>query len=292
MADRLTLRQDVYVYLEDFQQTTEPEEINRLLDRAQVEFQNETKIVRTSKVVRVDGGTASADYIPGLANLSARGSVIAVDVTTAGSGYDDTLTLTFATISGGTRATGLPVVVSGAVVAVTINNPGEGYTSAPAITFASGAAAATAIIDGPAGTSLVGGEILRVEDVSTNATKLNPTTEEKMDILFGANWRATTYNPASASPSRWLRGKEGENTIRIYPSPTADTQVRVYFPTSIAALSDDDAQPQIPTPYHDALPWWVAHRLLMLKGETEKAVAAKARYDSFIETARRAVASF
>lgn len=71
------------------------------------------------------------------------GGVHVVKVTSGGSGYGSTPSVT---ITGdGTGATANATVVSGAVTAVTITNPGSGYTKA-SVTFSTGTATATAII--------------------------------------------------------------------------------------------------------------------------------------------------
>ena len=48
--------------------------------------------------------------------------------------------------TGGVQATAAATVSGGSVVAVTVINAGSGYTTAPAVTFSSGAAAATAVV--------------------------------------------------------------------------------------------------------------------------------------------------
>lgn len=79
------------------------------------------------------------------------GSVTAVVVGTAGTGYTTAPTVTFSApqVAGGVTATGTASVAAGAVGSITITNPGSGYSTAPTITLSGGGgatAAATATI--------------------------------------------------------------------------------------------------------------------------------------------------
>ncbi len=82
-------------------------------------------------------------------NLELSRSVLAVTLTSGGSGYATPPAVTV-TGGGGSGATAIAVLGTGAsagkVVAITITNPGSGYTTPPSIGFSSGTAAATASI--------------------------------------------------------------------------------------------------------------------------------------------------
>lgn len=281
--DRFTLRQDVFLYLKDWdQEEADPEEVNRLLDRAQTEFQNATKIYRRMFVARV---------VNGLAGLSPAGSVISTTITSAGSGQTSVPTVTFSTApSGGMRATGLAVVdfTAGTVVGINLQNPGSGYLTAPTVTLDSGggtAATATSTIDGSPGQNLIG-EVFRVENSSLQ--KLARTSEAKLDMLVGASWKST----GSATPTHWMLGKEGEAILRVHP-PLTEGSVRVFHATTVPAMTADDDEPVIPVPYHPALPWWTVARLLAAQKKPlqERLAEALAHYQGYVTAASAAVAA-
>jgi hypothetical protein len=76
------------------------------------------------------------------------GTVVAVTMTAAGTGYTSAPTVAF-TGGGGSGATGVAILSGTTVAAVVITNPGSGYTSAPTVGFSGGAgsgAAATAVV--------------------------------------------------------------------------------------------------------------------------------------------------
>lgn len=75
------------------------------------------------------------------------GTVVSIAVTSGGSGYGSTPTVTISG-GGGFGATAVATVSLGAVVLITVTNGGYGYTSAPTVSFSSGAATATASILG------------------------------------------------------------------------------------------------------------------------------------------------
>jgi hypothetical protein len=71
------------------------------------------------------------------AGLTANGGVAYVNVTTGGTGYSNSFSVTF-TGGGGTGAAGTAKAVNGIIISVTMTNPGSGYTSAPTPVFTAG----------------------------------------------------------------------------------------------------------------------------------------------------------
>lgn len=71
-------------------------------------------------------------------------SVLNVTVTSGGTGYVSTPTVTFSAPPAGVTATGTASITGGVVTDIHIDNPGSGYVTAPTITFSSGAAVAVA----------------------------------------------------------------------------------------------------------------------------------------------------
>ena len=89
------------------------------------------------------GSGATLDNNSGIGGVV--GGVYHITVTSGGSGYGSTPTVTIAGPGGsGTTATGKARLSSGAVNAVTITSQGSGYSSAPSVSFSSGSATATA----------------------------------------------------------------------------------------------------------------------------------------------------
>lgn len=75
--------------------------------------------------------------------------VASVTISSGGTGYTGTPTVTLsAPPAGGTTATGTVTVSGGVITGVTITNPGSGYVSAPTVTFsgAGSGAAGTAVL--------------------------------------------------------------------------------------------------------------------------------------------------
>lgn len=76
-------------------------------------------------------------------NPFASGAILGIDVTAAGSGYNDNATVS---IADGTGFVGYPIVEGGEIVGVVVLNGGSGYTTGSAVTFAGGGSGATATI--------------------------------------------------------------------------------------------------------------------------------------------------
>jgi hypothetical protein len=77
---------------------------------------------------------------PKLTNFS---GVLYVRMVLAGTGYDNTATVTFS-LGGGSGATGVPIVFRGSIYGVRITNEGTGYTDNPDVTFSAPASGVTA----------------------------------------------------------------------------------------------------------------------------------------------------
>ena len=99
----------------------------------------------TPAVKEVDGDV-TGPWVAGV-----HGSIASVNLSSGGTGYSGTPTVTFtAAPAGGTTATGT-AIVSGTVSSVTVTNGGSGYTSAPTVNLTSGGgtgATAVATISG------------------------------------------------------------------------------------------------------------------------------------------------
>jgi hypothetical protein len=139
-------------------------------------------------------------------------------------------------------------------------------------------------------TSLIG-PILRVETFKAGTpptrANLNLTTEERLDTL-----KSTWFNEAAVStaPTRFIRAKLDYDTIIVYPTPNATAvtnygALRAYgaaLPTTLASGSD---VPDIPTQYHQALPYGSAYRALLLNQDADSATLAnayKTRFNEFV----------
>jgi hypothetical protein len=94
----------------------------------------------TPSVAEVDGD-GIGPWIAGL-----KGSIASVNLTSGGSGYTSTPTVTFAAPpAGGTTATGA-AVISGKVNTITVNNGGRGYGAAPTVNIANGGGSGTTAV--------------------------------------------------------------------------------------------------------------------------------------------------
>jgi len=133
------------------------------------------------------------------------------------------------------------------------------------------------------------GPVLRVETTGSSAAyrvNLNMTTEERLDTLK-PTW--LTEAAVADPPTRFIRSKLDYDTILVYPTPNA-TAVTNYvalqaygagLPTTLASGSD---VPDIPTQYHQALPFGAAYRALLLNQDSESlnlASAYKTRFSEF-----------
>lgn len=103
-------------------------------------------------IVNISGGTPTVNAVA-TANIG-NGSVIAVTLSSGGTGYQSVPTVLFSPPTSGVSAEGFATVVGGVVTAITMTNFGSGYTAAPTVsfngaTFTTGAVANTPIMGGP-----------------------------------------------------------------------------------------------------------------------------------------------
>lgn len=136
------------------------------------------------------------------------------------------------------------------------------------------------------------GPILRVETFKAGTpptrANLNLTTEERLDTL-----KPTWFTEAAVStaPTRFIRSKLDYDTIIVYPTPN-DTAVSSYgalraygagLPPTLVAVSYEI--PDIPTQYHQALPYGAAYRALLLNQDADSMNLAnvyKTRFNEFV----------
>lgn len=135
--------------------------------------------------------------------------------------------------------------------------------------------------------NLLIGPILRVT-TSNNRVNLNLTTEERLDTLK-PTW--LTEAAVATAPTRFIRSKLDYDTILIYPTPNA-TAVSTYgslvayaagLPPTLVTSSYET--PDIPTQYHQALPYGAAYRALLLNQDADSATLAnayKTRFNEFV----------
>jgi hypothetical protein len=106
-------------------------------------------------IVSISGGTPTVNAVA-TANIG-NGSVIAVTLSSGGTGYSAVPDVVFSAPTSGVTAVGIATVVEGVVTAITIINFGSGYTSNPTITFNGATFITTAVA-----TSVRGGPITSI----------------------------------------------------------------------------------------------------------------------------------
>jgi len=101
--------------------------------------------------ISFSGGTPSINAIA-TANIGS-GSVVGVNISNGGTGYQSVPVVTFSAPTSGVTATGFATVENGIMTGITMTNFGSGYTANPTITFSvvafTTAATATSIRGGP-----------------------------------------------------------------------------------------------------------------------------------------------
>ena len=106
-------------------------------------------------IVSISGGTPTVNAVA-TANIG-NGSVIAVTLSSGGTGYSAVPDVVFSAPTSGVTAVGIATVVGGIVTAITMTNFGSGYTSAPTISF-NGATFTTTAVASP----IMGGPITSI----------------------------------------------------------------------------------------------------------------------------------
>jgi hypothetical protein len=100
----------------------------------------------------------------------------------------------------------------------------------------------------------------RVFDVS-QGVYLQKTGVDELDSCYGHWESATGTNPTHYLEDLNHQGSDCAKgrSIRLYPNPTVDTQLRLtVYRTQLKPLLDDD-EPELPSYQHADLLWWVLH---------------------------------
>ena len=149
---------------------------------AAIAFSNAGFVIAGEQVnVNLSADTTYAAIAASIQSAIQSGEVASVTITTAGSGYSGTSTVTF-TGGGAVRAaTGTLVVTAGAITDVTITDPGSGYTSVPTVVFTGGTGGAGTAVLGAITDSLAGATFT----YDTNAFLLTLATAANIDATFG-----------------------------------------------------------------------------------------------------------
>ncbi|WP_441228020.1 phage tail sheath C-terminal domain-containing protein [Tardiphaga sp. 20_F10_N6_6] len=154
---------------------------------------------------------------PGFTDERVTGGLLAVNVTTAGTGYTTAPAVTF-TGGGGSGAEATATVVGGAVTAVTVTKHGSGYTSAPAVAFTGGGgtgAVGTASF-GTAGNAVVAELIGIAESLRGVIIADGPNTNDADAIAYAGDFGSDRVY--LVDPQVIRTGSDG-NTESAYASP-------------------------------------------------------------------------
>ncbi len=214
------------------------------------------------------------------------GSVIRIDLTSGGTGYTNTPTITISAPdfpSGttpspmGAQATATAIVNGGVIQAIDVTFGGYGYfqpTVAITDTTGTGAAATAAIT--PINVQAQGQEVYPFSAIDLSAY---PGVESvywvrKCSIIF-SNSRYTvrmysfsTYNAqirtypfqyqyTSFFAAQYGRGSGG--SLYLYPQPSQPYQMEWDCQCLPSDLVDDNSPEAIPMPFTEAVPWYAAH---------------------------------
>ena len=118
--------------------------------------------------------------------------------------------------------------------------------------------------------------------VSGDVVPLFPITQEQLKGI-DRNWLDATTT--SRGKPKWYFIKD-ESTVTIHPRPDTDNAAsgkalilnRIYSP---AAISADSASPELPIPYHDLIPLYVAH--LAYEGKLLNKETSKEKFQLLID---------
>lgn len=94
--------------------------------------------------------------------------------------------------------------------------------------------------------------MLAVDRVYAADRALTRTTSDELDNLHGGRWKTTTGQPR--------RFFEEETYLRLFPTPTADTDVQIAcWRLPLDPLTDQDDEPEIHVRFHMQMLDWAAH---------------------------------
>lgn len=191
-------------------------------------------------------------------------AIASITVNTAGSGYDNTTTISFSGGTPTTQATATPTINC----LNTVANQ-EIYTFASANSFAQ-------LVSGV-------GSILFVQSIAVSWGSLKPTlTQWNWDDLQA---KVRAYPVISGQPAMFAQFGQGEGgSVYIQPVPTQAAAMEWNCVCTPIDLVDDTTVEAIPYPWTDAVPYFAAY-LAFMSGR--RPIEAKNMYDIFDLTMKR-----
>jgi len=182
-------------------------------------------------------GSSNLHFSDGTTAYRQGTSILSIIVTSGGTGYTSTPTVTIAapSLAYGTTATAVATVVSNSVSAITVTNAGSGYTTAPAVTITGGGGAgatATASVSNlvPPALRLVRQFTNRIFAVGTGT---NRNTLYASDLLDAEVWKSTN--------SIIVGGDDGEDIVAL--QPFFDYELLVFKPNKMYLVTADPTSP-------------------------------------------------
>ena len=239
------------------------------------------------------------------------GYVASVTVTSGGSGYSSTPTVTISDPDGNAltnvTAEATAAIGGGEVTAISVTVAGDGYAAVPTVTIEDGGgsgATATAVLSAHLVTTASqevytfsaintiiqalhpgAGDVLGIQSVSVSQGAMKPTLDYLPWSAFQAYLRSYPY--LRTWPTVWSQYGQGAlGSFYVYPVPVQVTQMDADCFCSAADLSDAQTVDLIPEPWAEAAVFYAAHLAYIYGQRPDDARGMIGQYEAKVLEAR------
>lgn len=239
------------------------------------------------------------------------GSLLSVTVTSGGSGYVSTPTVTVSDPDGNAltnvTAEATATIGGGQVTAIAVTVAGDGYAAVPTVTIDGGggtAATAMAVLSPHIVTASSqerytfasinaviqalnpgAGDLLAIQSVSVSQGAMKPTLDYMPFSAFQAYLRSYPY--LRTWPTVWsMYGQGSLGNFYLYPVPVQVTQMDLDCYCSARDLSDVQTDDVIPDPWAEAAVFYAAHLAYLYGQRPDDARMMIAQYEAKVLEAR------
>jgi len=183
-----------------------------------------------------------------------QGSIAALSVVGAGSGYTAAPTISFSG-GGGTGVTATAAISSGTVSGITITANGSGFTSVPSVTVTGGTATTTA--------SITASVLTALDVISVTVNYQNSWIDLAYTYFTEFNAKARYYRSITGMPALWSQGPPlgmgGGKWFYIFQIPSMSYQAEVRAIMTPTPLVDDTTAEPMAYPETDLIPYYAAY---------------------------------